>query len=268
GGRSVAHHRGRRGRGRNDDGSLLRDLFLELLLVLHRQRQRDSHLGSEARSAGSVEERGRRLVHRRRLRDLRPLRLPLAALARFPGGLGGERGLLAGRALLLDPRLQRALLLVALRLVLVAAVDPLLARGEGVDLEGPLQLVRGVLVYGARRGLHVDAELLQPVDDVLALQAQVSREVEDPNVAHPHHPPRPSSYRPRFPQSPRLRRRARPRRTLRSRPPAARPRGARPPPRLPRPAARRPAAPAPRRRRRRARPTPPWPRPRPRGASP
>src|SRR5262249_3580955 len=147
--------------------------------------------------------------------------------------LGGR--LLAGLPLRGDALLELPLLLVALGLVLLAAIDAPLARGEGVDLDRPLELVGCVLVHGAAGRLHVYSQPLQAVDDLPARDPQIPSELEDPNVHHPVCLPRPAR-RPRRP------RRARPRPAPPlppSRPTRAPPRAAR----LPAPAARRPRPP-------------------------
>src|SRR5439155_12096707 len=138
-------------------------------------------LRSQARRAGGVQERGRGLVDRDRGPGL-PLRLQLllalAPLARLAGGgrgRGRRRRLVALLALGGDARGQRLLLLLALRLVLLAAVDPPLTRREGVDHERALELVRRVLVHRAGRRLGVHAQLLEAIDHLLARKAQIPR---------------------------------------------------------------------------------------------
>src|SRR5438093_523065 len=200
--RSRMRHRSRsrRRRGLHDLGLLAR-LVLDLV---DRKRRRGRHLGSEARSTGSMEKRRLLLGHRLHRGGFL---LRLGALLALVGlaGLGGRGRLGRGpRALLLlggDPGRERLLLQLALGLVFFAAVDPLLPRREGVDLEGPLQLVRAVLVDRAGGGLDVHPQLLEAVDHLLAREVEVPRELEDPNVPHPAPLPDPS---PR----PRLRRRA------------------------------------------------------------
>src|SRR5712691_3004822 len=270
-------HRGRGGgrrsrvrhRSRSRGCRGLHDLLARVLFdLVDRKRRRGRHLGGQAWSTRSMEERRLLLGHRLHRRGFL---LRLGALLAPVGlaGLGG-RGRLGGgpRALLLlggDPGRERFLLQLALGLVFFAAVDPLLPRREGVDLEGPLQLVRAVLVDRAGGGLDVHPQFLEAVDHLLAREVQVPRELEDPNVPHPASLPGPSpppcSRRPapaRLPPPPIPRTRASPS------PPSLRPS-----PRRPRPA-RPPAAPPPGARppRRRGGPTPAW-RPWPlRGSSP
>src|SRR5262249_10260451 len=154
----------------------------------------DGDLGGQARRARRVQQRGRRLLDRDRGLGL-PLRfellvglLPLARLARGGGFRGLGRGPLALRPLPGDLRGQRLLLLLALRLVFLGPVDAPLARGELVDLERALELVRSVLVHRAGRRLDVHTQLLEAIDDFLALEVQIPRELEDPNVPHPPYP--------------------------------------------------------------------------------
>jgi hypothetical protein len=120
----------------------------------------------------------------------------LLVLARFGGGgsLGG--GTLALLALGGDLRGLGGFLLLALGLVFLATVDTSLAGRQRVDLERALQLVRGVLVDRAGGSLHLHAELLEPVDDVLAREPEIPGELKDPNASHPS-PLRPHLWPPR-----------------------------------------------------------------------
>src|SRR6185369_18088066 len=111
-----------------------------------------------------------------------------------------------------------------LGLVFLAAVDAPLARREQVDLQCALELVRRVLVHGAGRRLGVHAQLLEAIDDFLAREVQIPRELEDPNVPHPPYPlaTRPPRSAWRVPPSLRKRPPARPPRPKRRRPRRAR----------------------------------------------
>src|SRR5205823_11598951 len=169
-------------------------------------------VGGEAGRARRVQQRGRRLFggHRLSLALGLELLLGLLALAGLAGGGGlggGGGGALALLALGGDLGRERLLLLLALRLVFLAAVDPSLARRELVDLERALELVRRVLVHRAGRRLGVHAQLLEAIDDFLAREAEIPRELEEPNVPHPPYPlaTRPPRSASRVPPSPRKR---------------------------------------------------------------
>src|SRR5258707_949843 len=203
-------------------------------------RRRGGDLGGEAGRARRVQQRGRRLFGghgRLRLALGLELLLGLLALAGLAGGGGlggGGGGPLALLALGGDLGRERLLLLLALRLVFLAAVDPALARRELVDLERALELVRRVLVHRAGRRLGVHAQLLEAIDDFLAREVQIPRELEDPNVPHPPYPlaTRPPRSASRVPPSPRKSLPVQPPLRL----PPVRPRRARSPPPPPPPA--------------------------------
>jgi hypothetical protein len=95
---------------------------------------------------------------------------------------GYRRGPLTRGSLRCNPVGQLAGFGISVGFFLFAAVvAPLCPGGQGLDLHDALQLVRCVLVDDAGR-LHFEAEPPEPIDDFLAREPEIARELEDSNT--------------------------------------------------------------------------------------